>query len=83
MSLKNVMDKESRKIIQIDSTKEKNWTSKYLHRSGIPFEWEQIEVVEPIKELSLELLQDQYEREIGKLPARYKNDKEWIQSKLS
>lgn len=32
-----VMDRTTRKVIKIDSSKEKDWKTKYLHCSGVEF----------------------------------------------
>lgn len=32
-----VMDRLTRKVIKIDSSKEKDWKTKYLHCSGVEF----------------------------------------------
>lgn len=32
-----VMDRYTRKVIKIDSSKEKDWKTKYLHCSGVEF----------------------------------------------
>lgn len=93
MELKNVIDPNTGQRIQIDADEVKNRQDKYLHISWVPFEWSKIDLSkievsytvewqEDVVELSLEELQAKYESEVGKLPARYKNDVEWIKSKL-
>lgn len=90
------MHPETRAIIEIDTDKEPTWMSKYLHRnSGLPFETglelvassiEKTPSVEPIDEveLTLEQIQAMYEEKTGKkAPARYKNDTEWLISKIN
>lgn len=33
-----VMDRVTKNVISIDANKEKDWKTKYLHRSGVEFE---------------------------------------------
>lgn len=50
------------------------------------YEWEEAEmqkIVVPANEYSLPYLQTKYIEKFGTVPNRYKNDKDWIASKLS
>lgn len=66
MSLKNVMTKEGEMIV-IDSVKEKNWMTKYLHRSGIPFEG--ADVMGEEEEMDMDKARAIHKEMFGKFPS--------------
>jgi len=83
--MKRVYCPKLEKVIVIDSKKEKTWKKKYWHHSGVPFQASAKETAKDdlLAKMPLESLQIMYEDKMEKrLPARYKNDKEWIISKL-
>lgn len=91
--MKKVMTRDTREIIIIDETKEKDWMTKYLHCTGVEFENEAEKSIgdvtkpvlsdEQIQEKLLKQLHKKYRLKFEKeVSARYKNDVEWIQNKL-
>lgn len=74
-------------IIVIDSSKEKDWQTKYLHRSWTPFGGKVVKK-EAKKKVpttsSIEELRSKYVKKFKKnVPNRYKNDVKWIEKKLN
>ena len=72
MSLKTVMNTKG-DIITIDSNREKDRMSKYLHRSGVPFDGHDVEMIgktdeENEEEINIETARKLYEEKFWKKP---------------
>ena len=73
MSLKNVMTKKG-DLIVIDSDKEKDRQTKYLHRSGVAFEGSDVilesKTEEEIKEeINMETAREMHKEKFGRYPS--------------
>lgn len=80
--IKNVYDPKTKQVIQVDANVEKDWMTKYRHRSGVPFKTPKKEF--SYDDLSNEKLCELVAEKTGKpVAAAYKNRKEWLLWKLS
>lgn len=90
MELVNVMNPKTMKVEQIDAETVKDWQDKYLHCSGVLFEWSKLSLddiaVEPTAEDVVEdikALRAAYKEAKGKgVPPKYINDAERIKAQL-
>ena len=95
--MKNVFCPKKQEVITIDETKEKDWMTKYYHRSGKPFEWQPEQVVETVEETVVEeSTEEEREEELKKalwaqytkildtpVPSNKKNDIGRLQNKIA
>lgn len=83
IQMKIVFDPKTSQVIEVDETKEPDRQKKYYHRSGIPFQWQEVKQSFDYKDLSTEKLCDLVEAKQGKpVATAYKNRREWLLSKL-
>lgn len=82
--MKIVYCPEKKEVITIDEKKETNWKKKYRHRSGKPFEWQEVKQSFDYDDLSNEKLCELVEEKRGKPVANtWRNRREWLLEQLS